>query len=257
MDGIHEKFIQTIFDSNTLETLQKPVSTELRLLFHEAPGAEPVEKKLTGIFPFMTIFDIKLAIYVASNMEDYALPDYTFIAKTGVFKTQIVPIDYSWLNTANPEESFVLNDPVEQGKKPLDARFVESSGSRRIIGIHRRERMTLEGLFPNKPPVIHVYFYRDLEQAGMGEKDWNGRLYPYFPSLSIESTKPTNQYKEKIHRLTRGFVRRRAIYTKFEQLLKSTEDLASMNMSAVRYLRIGYPKPEGIPGTRGIQKHKS
>ena len=252
MDGIHEKFIQTIFDSNILETLQKPVSTELRLLFHEAPGAEPVEKKITGIFPFMTIFDIKLAIYVASNMEDYALPDYTFIAKTGVFKTQIVPIDYSWLNTTKPEESFVLNDPVEQGKKPVDVRFVESSGSRRIIGIHRRERMTLEGLFPNKPPVIHVYFYRDLEQPGMGEKDWNGRLYPYFPSLSIESSKPTSQYKEKIHRLTRGFVRRRAIYTKLEQLLKSTEDLASMNMSAVRYLRIGYAKPEGIPGIETI-----
>ena len=254
MDGIHEKFIQSIFDSNTLETLQKPVSTELRVLFHEKPGVEPVEKKINGIFPFMTIFDIKLAIYVASNMEDYALPDFTFIAKTGLFKTQIVPIDYSWLNTTNPDEAFVLHDPEEltQEKKPIDVRFVESSGARRIIGIHRRERMTLEGIFPNKPPVIHVYFYTNLERPGMSEKEWNGRVYPYFPSLSIENSKITSQYKEKIYRLTKGFIRRRNIFSKLEGLLKSTDEIIPMNMSAIRYLRIAYPKPEGIPGIETI-----
>jgi len=256
---IQEKFLKSILECKPLGTLHKTISTNLTLLIHETPGTPPREQKLRGIFPFMTINDIKLAIYAAMDMADDALPDFTFLGRPGFLKTQMLPVDYSWLNTLNPEESFVLSIPDELvgEKKPHDVRFVETSGERRIVGIHRRERMTLETMFPNKTPVLHVYFYKSLEayfpgQKPIGERDWNGRLYPYFPSLSIQSTAPTAQYMEKVKRQLRGFAHRRQLFVKLEEILQSNAPLVPVIMSAVRYLRMSYAKPETIPGIEAM-----
>ena len=253
---IQENFLKSILECKPVDTLHRSVSTDLTLLFHETPGAAPRAQLLRGIFPFMTIQDIKLAIYVASDMKDEALPDFTFLGRPGFLKTQMLAVDYSWLNTLHPDESFVLSIPDEivAEKLPLDGRFVETSGTRRILGIHRRERMTIEAMFPNKPPVLHVYFYKNLVdsfpgQKPIGERDWNGRLYPYFPSLSVETAAaPLAAAKEKAYRLAKGFVRRRQLFVKLEELLQSKADLVPLVMSAIRYLRISYAKPEAIPG---------
>ena len=143
------EFIREIFYPSTLGSFRDSMpSGELSIFLHTALGAEPTELVLKNMFPFMTLQDIKIAVYIQLKKELYALPDFQYLCIAGSQKGKkflggkTAPIDYTWnLPNLEPNTSFKNFLPFElaAGSKPLDTRFVESSGERKIIGIINRE----------------------------------------------------------------------------------------------------------------------
>ena len=127
-------------------------SGKLHLLLYESVNSPPREHVLNGITPFMTLNDIKLAIYIAMDSKEIALPDYTFIAVPSPVPKRFTPFEYGWSDPAGEGKPFLLMNPFNliKGKKP-DVRFIEPSGARRILRMQGRERMKFESSFLRIP----------------------------------------------------------------------------------------------------------
>jgi hypothetical protein len=244
-------FLKRLLTPQPIASLYAPFpSTEISCLFYESATDPPKPHTLKGIFPFMTAYDIKLAIYDAMNQEDIALPEYTFVGIPNFLGKKLTPLDYSW---KGGDKGMALSFPLEAIQKGVhDERFVESSGARRILGIQERSRMTLESMFPGKTyPTLHVFFYKVLDAAvpgehPIGEYDWNGYLYAYFPTLSVEQHIPTNDEATRCQ----AFIRRRQFYQKLQGVL--ADPLVPLTLTGIRFLRINYLKPKAIPGIEAV-----
>ena len=81
-----KSFIDTLLDPAPLESLYGRPFTRGTVLVdvYKNPGEEPEQIPLVDIFPFMTIFDLKLAIYnyYLERHDDRAHPDFVFIASS-------------------------------------------------------------------------------------------------------------------------------------------------------------------------------
>ena len=241
-------------------------SGEITVVIHTSPTVPSRELTIKNIFPFMTLQDIKLAIYVELKQEDYAIPEFSYLCMhfmKPVLKDRSVPIDYTWNDPTLPPNSTYYNllpFNIATGARPIDNRFVESSGDRKLIPIINRERLSIEDAFLiDKPkiakgiPDFHVYFYRDVLEAIPGpkppsEKDWNGRLYPFFPSLSVSITQPTSEHKATAKRLATIFTRRQQFLMRLQSLLDDDIKLEEIKLAAVKYLVLMWPQQAGIPG---------
>lgn len=212
---------------------------------------------LRGIYPFMTMYEIKLAIYNLMEQADKALPEFTFLGRAVPPGVKVTTTDYAWNFPATPTEPVNIVSPAQLVKAatPLDSRFVESSGERRIIGITDRERVTLDDMFLKRlrsMPIFQVFFYEDLAAITdtpkpISERDWNGRFYPFFPKLSVGSVTPTAEQKAQAQRFLKAFLWRRKFYARLEELI-DLEPLTPLKLTGIRYLRFIYAKPKAIPG---------
>ena len=246
-------------------------SGELTVYLHTAPGAEPKELTLKNMFPFMTLQDIKIAIFLELKKDAAAIPEFVYLCVNGPEKGKkflggkTVPMDFTWnVPSAEPNTSFKNFLPFElaAGSKPLDARFVESSGERKIIGIVNRERITIEDAFfklgiANGIPEFHAYLYKDLAAVVPGakppsEKDWNGRLYPFFPFLSVGSAEPSAELKAKAERLSTAFARRQQFLMRLQSLLDEDVPLIPLTLAGIKFLRLTWAKKAGIPGIEAM-----
>jgi hypothetical protein len=254
-----QEFIERLLNPEYKDSIYGTIeSGQLHVLLYESANTPPREHKLNGITPFMTLNDIKIAVYIAMDKKEIALPDYTFIGVPSVFNKRFNPFEYGWSDPIEHNKSLLLMNPIELIKagKP-DTRFIEASGARRIMRIQNRDRMTLESSFlrgKKTLPQLHVFFYNVLEEAipderPIGEHSWNGYLYPYFPNLSVESHIPRDT--KDIDLKTQGFIRKRQFYEKLEHVLKS-EALFPLTLTGIRFLRINYIKPAEIPGIESI-----
>ena len=243
-------------------------SGELTVFLHTVPGAEPKELTLKNMFPFMTLQDIKIAIYLELKKDSAAIPEFMYLCVHGSEKGKkflggrTVPIDFTWnLPNAEPNTSFKNHLPFElaAGSKPIDSRFVESSGERKIIGIVNRERITIEDAFfrfgiANGIPEFHVYLYKDLLALVPGakppsEKEWNGRLYPFFPFLSVGSGA---ELKTKAERMSIIFSRRQQFLMRLQNLLDEDVPLIKLTLAGIKFLRLTWAKRSGIPGIEAM-----
>ncbi len=212
---------------------------------------------LRGMYPFMTMYEIKLAIYNLMDQADKALPEFTFLGKLVPPGQKITTTDYAWNFPVAPTEAVNLALPpqIVKAATPLDARFVESSGERRILGITDRERVTLDDMYLKRLrtlPTFQVFFYEDLAAITdvpkpISERDWNGRFYPYFPHLSVGTATPTPEQKERAQRFLKAFLWRRKFYARLEELI-DLEPLTPLKLTGVRYMRLLYARPKTIPG---------
>jgi hypothetical protein len=253
-----QEFIERLLNPEYKDSIYGTIeSGQLHLSIYESAKSSPREYTLNGITPFMTLNDIKTAIYIAMDKKEIALPDHTFIGVPSVINKRFNPFEYAWSDPLEQNKSLLLMNPFEliKGGKP-DTRFIEASGARRILRIQNRERMTLESSFLRSKkiiPQLHVFFYSVLEAAipgerPIGEHSWNGYLYPYFPNLSVEShLADAKNFDLK----AQGFIRKRQFYEKLDHLLKS-EALFPLTLTGIRFLRINYTKPAEIPGIESI-----
>jgi hypothetical protein len=213
---------------------------------------------LRGIFPFMTVYDLKLAIFVAMKLAPKAIPEQTFIGRQlpgPRSNKKYSPLDYMISFPANPTETIGLYNPYEL--KEVDSRFVSSTGEQRIMGITERDRMTLEDLLTisvdTRLPTFHVFFLADLLQAyrgpqPMSELEWNGKFHPYFTHVAQRSQQPTREQVERVRKFAKGYVRRQQLYLKLEASLEAGDPLLPLSATGIRYLRLTYSKPREIPG---------
>jgi len=264
-----KEFIEEILNPENLATLYGLIpSGKISLLVYDTIDKDPREAVLENITSFMTLNDIKLAIYELMKEDPIALPDHTFVAtaseiKRGKFSpTRLIPLDYDWSTTLKPGTPLELANPINLIKrktKVLDTRFVEPSGQQTILRSQWRDRMLFEsshlkGL--SNPPILHVFFYRVVESAipgerPIGELDWNGYLRPYFPKLSVESFSPSDEDIRIQKQRLKGFVKKREFYNKLNGIL-GKELLFPLTLTGIRFLRIHYEKPTKIPGIETI-----
>ena len=250
-------FIETILDPTFVDSFYGAVleAGTLIVAVYESSGP-PKKVTLTHIFPFMTVFDIKLAIYNAYKRDDRAHPDFVFLGRPK-FGTKLETTDFTWSFSATPTEPVLLLNPTATASGlALDSRFINSTGGRRDIRRTDMERVTIEEKFlqRNAPvPVLNAYFYSALEamipgERPLSEQDWNGRLYPFFPTLSIANHTITTEQRAQAKKLADNFVIRRIFFSRLEDILNSGQPIVSVTLSAIRYLRLTYTKPTVIPG---------
>lgn len=272
LDVIPE-FIREIFYPSTLGSFRDSMpSGELTVMLHTAPGAEPKELILKNMFPFMTLQDVKIALFIELKKEHSALPEFVYLCIKGTQpgKTfmggKTAPVDYTWNvpSFTGGDTRFYNTSAFELagGSKPVDSRFVESSGDRKLIGIVTRERITIEDAFfklgiANGIPEFHAYLYKDLLAAIPGskppsEKDWNGRLYPFFPFLSVSNAEPTAEHIAKAKRMSIAFSRRQQFLMRLQSLLDENIPLIPITLAGVKFLRLTWSKKKGIPGIEAM-----
>jgi hypothetical protein len=239
----------------------------IQVMLHTSKDAEPRELILSNLFPFHTLQDIKLALYVALGKDDVAIPEFVYLATHGARpgKTYLggrnAPVDFSWNDPGLAAGSPFLNYPpfeLVSGPNP-DGRFVNATGERRILEPVRRERLTLEDAFLKRGggdsnlPTLHAYLYKDLLAAvegprPVGEATWNGRLAPYFPFLSATSEPNIAEFRARAQRLATIFTRRQQFLTRMEELLDENIPLLPLTLTSVRLLRLTWPAKKQIPG---------
>ena len=211
----------------------------------------------------MTIYDIKLALYVHLGSKEEAIPEFVFLGRTIPPGKRIIPVNYQWFASSSPTETVSLHHPANLMKEttPLDSRFVESNGERRVLGITNLDRMTIEEVFLKTEgatvPTLHAYLYSAVEPLISGERplselSWNGRLYPYFPQLSLSKDRPSAEQIANTRRFAKGFSRRRQFYGRLEEILESGEPLLPINMTGVKFLRLLFVKPKEFPGIEAM-----
>jgi hypothetical protein len=262
LDTIPE-FLRELFYPSALGSFRDSMpSGELTVYLHTAPGAEPKELTLKRMFPFMTLQDIKIALYIELKKAEEALPEFVYLCihNKGAHRDKTTPIDFAW-NQPNTDLKMFNFSPFELavGSKPVDSRFVDSTGERKLVSIVARERITIEEAFfkfniTQGIPEFHAYLYKDLVAAIPGAKppsikDWNGRIYPFFPYLSSGEV-ATEEQKAKAERLSVVFHRRQQFVSRLQELLDENIALIPITLAGVKFLRLTWSKSKKIPVLR-------
>jgi hypothetical protein len=265
------EFLKEVLYPSALPSLREGLPDgQIQVMLHTARGVEPRQIILSNMFPFMTLQDIKLALFLALKRDDAAIPEFVYLATHGARpgKTYLggrtAPVDFSWNDPAAATGAPFLNYPpfeLAAGALPPDARFVDARGERRIIEPVRRERLSIEDSLLKRGgagealtlPTLHAYLYRDLAAAvegprPLGAATWNGRLGPFFPFLSAAAEPNVEQFRVRTQRLTTIFSRRQQFAARLEGLLEENIPLTPLTLTSVRLLRLTWPAKKEIPG---------
>ena len=266
------EFLKDILYPSALPSLREGLPAgHIQVMLHTARGAEPQNITLINMFPFMTLQDVKLALYIALEQDDAAIPEFIYLATHGArpgkkyLGGRNAPVDFAWNEPGTATTSPFLNHPpfeLVAGAIPPDGRFVDPAGGRRIIEPVRRERLSIEDAFLKRGlkgdeegavPTLHAYLYRDLLAAvegprPVGAATWYGRLAPYFPFLSATSEPNMGEFRSRAQRLATIFTRRQQFIVRMEGLLEENIPLIPLTLTSVRLLRLSWAAKKEIPG---------
>ena len=248
-----QSYIESILDPKPIDSFQ-PI-TNMHILLYDSPTEQPKELQLNSIFPFMSIMDIKLAIYDKLKMDDRVLPDFVFLGKIYANSKKLTAVEYNWSLSAKPTDPVVLYPPFQLTTP--DRRFVESSGTRIENGRTQTDRVSLEDKYKDGIPVFHAYLYSAVDRSIPGarplsEHDWNGRIYPYFPTLSLTNNMPTDAQRATAKKMTRAFIRKRQFFTRLNGILTGGDPIYFINLKSIASLLLTFKKPAKIPGIERV-----
>jgi hypothetical protein len=266
------EFLREFLNPSTLGSFRDSMpSGELTVMLHTAPDAAPTSITLKNMFPFMTLQDIKIALYIELKKDDAAIPEFVYLTLHGSSpgKTYMggvtTPVDYTWYTPGQPKANNFLNNLPFQaavGKKAPDSRFVDSNGERKLISLVNRERITIEDAFfklklARGIPEFHAYLYKDVLEAIPGakppsEKIWNGVLYPFYPYLPVRTMEATADQRNKAQRLAKVFSRRQQFLMRLQALLDEDVPLVQLRLGRIKFLRLVWAKKKGIPGIESL-----
>ncbi|NBO59432.1 MAG: hypothetical protein EBU82_00510, partial [Flavobacteriia bacterium] len=178
---------------------------EVKVLYFSSKDEDPREIKLNP-FPFMTLYDLKILLYQHFRKEISAHPSFQSLLvplpglETDEETTDIdyMTFDYSWTKPET-KEAYVVIDPFQRMAGPVDTQFVTESG-RKNNGFAVRSRMTLEDYMREIQVedvlTLHLYLFKDVigglrPELRNSEREWFGRVAPYFPELNINQSTTT------------------------------------------------------------------
>ena len=255
------EFLDKVLNPEVISSIYDNIEKVSVLIYNDT---KPTKMDLLNITPFMTLFDIKLAVYEVMGKKSFALPDYTFIGvKSPSNDEEIHSFEYGFASIESPDAPIILKEPITHIKSnEPDTRFIESSGDKKILRIYNRERITLESSYfnSNTNNVLHVHFYKNLKKAlgdqnkngTIGNKEWNGFLYAYFPKLNINSSfDSNNQYIDEQNMRVDAFSKKKDFYEKINKLLKE-ESVNKISLNGIKYLRLYYNKPKTFLGIETV-----
>ena len=261
------EFIREIFYPSPLPSFRESMpSGEIEVHLHRRPAEEPTRIRLTNMFPFMTLQDIKTAICTQLPKELNVVPEFLYLCMYGsqpgkqFLGGMVAPVDFSWnFPSSSATNPFRVAEPFKLMASPdMDIRFVDSGGDRKLVSLVDRERLTIEDAFFKKGvaqgiPILHAYLYADLVGSIPGakppsERDWNGRLYPLFPQLSSRSVEPSAEQRAAAQRAALIFTRRQQFLVRIESILERDIPLVPLTMAGVKYMQLIWDAKKKTPG---------
>ena len=245
---------------------------EIQVLYFTAPGRDPQRITLKP-YPFMTLYDLKVMIYQQLRKEISAHPSFQFLGipipisevDPTVLSKNYMSFDYSWTKaeSTSPKDVFYLDDPFARISGPaVDTQFVTESGKKNI-SFAQRSRVTLEDftaeLFQSRPLILHLFLYKDLlpglrEELRTSEREWFGRISPYFPDVEINqaSTTLTEKQRKRIQIFDAYVTNTLDQINKLDRTLTSAA-LLPIVVSGVKFLRLVWKESLEEEDTRSLE----
>ena len=233
---------------------------ELKVYIVRDPLRPPKEPtRLSSIFPFSTIEDVKRAIWLHEDAELNALPKFQFlgILRENPYETEFpaagqkyIGADYYYYDTT--DIPIRLDSPLDILRSgAAHENFVDIDGRLQPLKITKRDRIKLETIFEEEEsPVLHCYFLSSVLAFGnlanpISEYDFNGKIAPYFPSFSVDSEfTPTENdiaFAETLETYARGKSNTQEAINTF--LEDNQEKLKKLKISGIVYLRFAWKQP--------------
>jgi len=193
------------------------------------------ELEIDNIYQINTVSDLKYAIYEKFKLEGFAAPNNQLIFYKN--KTYIDVLDFSW-KTLLPAPEFIISE-----KEPVLSNFVSSDGSKKIVDIQLYDNLIINKRLRNN--VLHLYFYKDLITFYKGvqpisEKQYYGRIYPYFPHLKMGKSYPNEENTNALNTRYSLFSKKSEYLRKIQVLLQEENPIIPFSFIGIRFLRLSF-----------------
>lgn len=189
--------LENLFNPVLLPDFKYPMSQYPKIVYHSSLSSSQ-EMNFTTLYPFLTVQDLKTLIYIVNQKQTKFHPSYqSLLIADPLNEGSFIPLDFAFVNSDKKEKilsTYSLINPFLRAVDPsVDTRFVTSAGDQKIITISDRSNSTLEDILPqlfgSEEPVLHLFLFNDILEAAdettiLSKREWNGRIYPYFPEVS-------------------------------------------------------------------------
>ena len=251
-------FLERFFKPQFVGAFHGPT---VRVAVFRTAGQEAATEiiSLHNFYPFLTFTDLKTAIYMEKKKDPDFYPSFQCLLvpdSSEPFENQqdmYIPADFLWLKPGGSADTdiYTLHNPFHRAASGrVDERFVTAAGEKQVIGFVSKGRTTLESA---DPFVIqfHLYLYKDalntMTQAlRSSEREWYGRMGPYFPEL--EPLKPVEALRRKEVEqsdLRITYVKKTIqLLRRIDQLIDGEVELLPMGLGGIKFLRLVWKKPE-------------
>lgn len=258
----YEGFVKEVLRPTNLETLKEPYERILINVYEDPESRDPTnEISLTGLYPFNTVYDLMMMIYLESGQQDEYHPENQCLLQA-IDATSYIHFQY-----VLTKENLTLKHPFEfvAAGKPRP-QFVDAAGNAKPVQITSRLNMLLENtLFKRTRDehVLHLFLYRDIYRAYPGVKPmdaatWDGILHVLFPNREREQesgslTPDAESFKET---LVQRFTCKQTLINTLEEQLEGGAPLRrpgesergeQVSLSNVKHLRFAWKKPKRDP----------
>ena len=257
-------FLKDFFSPQRLNNFQEPLheSPITIYIFRSAEGP-PEKMVLEELYPFHTLQDIKTLIYIKKNSAAFAPSFQSLLLPISMDEDEspesqsnrYTTAEYSWVDPSRASNVYTLKNPFQQATDAsVDNRFVSSTGAKKVVGFTSRSRSTIEDiLFPllgEKPKILHLFLYTDvlakLDPAlQTSEREWYGRLGPYFPEVQPEQSSDTlsSDARGRLEKQTTYFTQGLQLFRKVDSLLEEVV-LYPVALGGIKFLRFIWKSPE-------------
>ena len=254
MEDSLASFLERFFKPQFVESFQPQ---ELEIAVFRSPQGDPEFIQIPNFYPFLTFNDLKTAIYTAKRKDPDFYPSFQFLCDPAFdeeFESQqqmYTPSDYTWFAPDGKTE-YSLKNPFSRARgNAVDERFVTSTGEKRVIGFSDKKRILLESVTPMRTQ-FHLYLYKDvLNQMDpalrVSEREWFGRMGPYFPELDplkrIEALRPkeVENIDSRIRYLTTSI----QSFNRLDSLLNNPDvKLLPIGLAGVKFLRFHWKRSD-------------
>ena len=243
-------FLDRFFKPQFVESFQ---AQEIQIAVFRAPGQPAEIISISNFYSFLTFADLKTAIYTMKRKDPDFYPSFQFLCDPALdepfesAQQMYTPSDYTWLAPDGKTE-YSLRNPLERARGPtVDERFVTSTGEKRVIGFSDKKRVLLESVTPFRTQ-FHLYLYKDALNAmdpalRSSEREWFGRMGPYFPELDplkpIEALRPKEV--ERIESRIRYLTTTIQSLNRLDELLNDVR-LIPISLAGVKFLRFHWKR---------------
>ena len=208
------------------------------------------EIEIENIYKINTVSDLKFAIYEKFNLEGFAAPNNQLLLYKTNAKGEYKVLDYSWGNSTLPNPEYIISE-----KEHILSNFVSSDGTKKIVDIQIYDNSLITTHLKNN--TLYLYFYNDLIKLYKGvqpisEKQYYGRIYPYFPHLKIGRTYPSDEDTKNLEAKYSLFKKKTEYISKIQRLLNEDNPLITFSFIGIRFLQLSFLKNEIEDGIESL-----
>lgn len=255
---IVSSFLDRFFRPQFIESFQSPLQGDQTVrvtIFRSPEDKNPTILDLNDLYPFMTVQDIKTRIYMEMGEQALYHPIFQSIqipvgddVSLETMTDYYTPLEFDWLKPGT-SIAYTLMNPFKRATAPsVDTNFVTSTGQRKVLGFVSRGRASIEdvilSIYGNKEIILHCFLYKGVESLinpslKTSEREWYGRLGPYFPELQPGSSPDSILPQQKATMDSRVTYLKRSLQmmSKLDQLIQETQ-LYGVALAGVKFLRI-------------------